>query len=129
MHASGSFDVTLAPQPLTAEAEAAGLGRRSLDKRYHGDLAGQGVGEMLSLGTAVPGSAGYVAIERFTGTLHGRGGSFALIHFGLMERGTPSLRVAVVPDSGTGELAGLRGELTIRIEQGQHHYGFEYSLG
>jgi hypothetical protein len=83
---------------------------------------------MLSAGTGVPGSAGYVAIERVSGALHGRQSSFVLMHYGLMERGTPSLRVAVVPDSGTGELTGISGELTIRIEQGRHEYAFEYEL-
>jgi hypothetical protein len=83
---------------------------------------------MLSAGTAVPGSAGYVAIERVSGALHGRQGSFVLMHYGLMERGTPSLRVSVVPDSGTGELAGIRGELAIHIEQGRHQYTFDYEL-
>ena len=128
MHASGTFDVNLAPQPAASGIEAANLGRMTIDKRFHGDLTATSLGEMLSAGTEIAGSAGYVAIERVTGTLHGRTGSFALMHFGLMDRGTPSLRVTVVPDSGTGDLAGIRGELTIRIEQGQHGYAFEYSL-
>lgn len=128
MHASGTFDVKLAPQPAAPGIAAANLGRMTIDKRFQGDLTGTSLGEMLSAGTADAGSAGYVAIERVTGTLHGRAGSFALMHFGLMERGTPSLRVTVVPDSGTGELAGIRGELAILIEQGRHAYAFEYSL-
>jgi len=128
MHASGTFDVKLAPQPPAPGTEPAGLGRLSIDKRFHGDLEATSLGEMLSAGTEVPGSAGYVAIERVTGTLHGREGSFVLMHYGLMERGTPGLRVSVVPDSGTGALAGIRGELTILIEQGRHEYGFEYEL-
>lgn len=128
MHASGTFDVKLAPQPAAPGIEAAQLGRMTIDKRFHGDLAGTSLGEMLSAGTPQGGSAGYVAIERVTGTLHGRTGSFVLMHFGLMDRGTPSLRVTVVPDSGTGELAGLKGELAIRIEQGRHQYTFDYTL-
>lgn len=129
MHASGTFDVKLAPQPATPGIEAASLGRMTIDKRFQGDLSGSSLGEMLSAGSPEAGSAGYVAIERVTGTLHGRAGSFALMHFGLMHRGTPSMRVTVVPDSGTGELAGIRGELTIRIKQGQHEYAFEYEVG
>lgn len=128
MHASGTFDVKLAPQPAAPGIEAANLGRMTIDKRFHGDLDATSLGEMLSAGTPEGGSAGYVAIERVTGTLQGRAGSFVLMHFGLMDRGAPSLRVTVVPDSGTDELTGLRGELTIRIEQGQHEYGFEYTL-
>ena len=128
MHASGTFDVKLAPQPAAPGTEAAQLGRLAIDKRFHGDLEASSLGEMLSAGTEVPGSAGYVAIERVSGSLHGRQGSFVLMHFGLMERGTPSLRVSVVPDSGTGELAGIRGEFQIRIEQGRHEYTFEYEL-
>ena len=129
MHASGTFDVKLAPQPAAPGIEAAHLGRMTIDKRFQGDLTGTSLGEMLSAGTPEAGSAGYVAIERVTGTLHGRAGSFVLMHTGTMDRGAPSLRVSVVPDSGTGELAGIRGELTIRIEQGQHEYTFEYELG
>ena len=128
MHASGTFDVKLAPQSPAPGVEPAALGRMSIDKRFHGDLEATSLGEMLSAGTGIPGSAGYVAIERVTGMLGGREGSFVLMHYGLMERGTPSLRVSVVPDSGTGGLEGIRGELTIRIEQGRHEYGFEYEL-
>lgn len=128
MQAHGTFDVKLAPQPAAPSTEAARLGRMTIDKQFHGDLEGTSLGEMLSAGTEVPGSAGYVAIERVSGTLHGRQGSFVLMHFGLMERGAPSLRVTVVPDSGTDGLAGIRGELVIRIEQGRHEYTFDYSL-
>lgn len=128
MQAQGTFDVKLAPQPAAPGIEAARLGRMTIDKQFHGDLHGSSLGEMLSAGTEVPGSAGYVAIERVSGTLHGRQGSFVLMHFGSMERGVPSLRVTVVPDSGAGGLAGIRGELVIRIEQGRHQYTFDYSL-
>lgn len=128
MHARGTFDVNLSPQPAAPGTEAAQLGRLAIDKRFHGDLEATSLGEMLSAGTGVAGSAGYVAIERVSGSLHGRQGSFVLMHYGLMERGAPSLRVSVVPDSGTGELAGIKGELTIQIEQGRHDYGFEYEL-
>jgi hypothetical protein len=128
MHASGNFDVTLSPQPSAPGTEAARLGRLGIDKRFQGDLEASSLGEMLSAGTDVPGSAGYVAIERVTGSLHGRQGSFVLMHVGVMDRGTPSLSVSVVPDSGTAELVGIRGTLSIRIEQGRHEYGFEYEL-
>src|SRR5690349_20968007 len=128
MHASGIFDVKLAPQPAAPGTETAQLGRLSIDKRFQGDLEATSLGEMLSAGTGVPGSAGYVAIERVSGSLHGRQGSFVLMHYGLMERGAPSLRVSVVPDSGTGELVGIKGELAIRVEQGRHEYVLEYEL-
>jgi len=129
VHASGTFEVKLAPQkPDNKEAESANLGRMSIYKQYHGDLVATSVGEMLSAMTDVKGSAGYVAIERVKGTLHGRGGSFVLQHSGTMTRGEPQLSVTVVPDSGTGELAGLAGTLTIRIADKQHFYEFDYTL-
>jgi hypothetical protein len=100
----------------------------SIDKRFHGELDGTSTGTMLSAGTAVAGSAGYVAIERVTGTLCGKRGSFALQHSGTMNRGAPSLSVTVVPDSGTDELAGLRGSMQIIIEKGKHSYDFDYEI-
>lgn len=100
-HASGEFEVELSPQPLHAAAADATLGRMAIDKRFHGDLEATSQGEMLSARTGVEGSAGYVAIERVSGTLHGRRGTFVLQHSGAMERGAPRLSVTVVPDSGT----------------------------
>ena len=128
MQASGTFDVNLAAQPPAPGIEAAALGRRTIDKRFHGDLEAHSLGEMLAAGTEVPGSAGYVALERVTGTLHGRQGAFVLQHSGTMNRGVPSLSVTVVPDSGTGELAGIAGAMAIRIGGGRHDYTFDYSL-
>ena len=110
------------------QAEGATLGRMSIDKQFHGDLEATSKGEMLTAGTGVKGSAGYVAIERVTGTLHGRSGSFVLQHSGTMTRGAPQLTITVVPDSGTGELAGLAGRMTIEIADGKHSYDFEYTL-
>jgi Protein of unknown function (DUF3224) len=128
-HVSGTFEVKLAPQkPDNKEAESANIGRMSIDKQFHGDLEATSKGEMLSAMTDVKGSAGYVAIERVTGTLHGKSGSFVLQHNGIMTRGEPQLSVTVVPDSGTGELAGLAGALTIRIAEKQHFYEFDYTL-
>ena len=106
----------------------ANLGRMSLDKIFEGDLVGAGTAEMLTATTPTRGSAGYVAIERVTGTLRGRSGSFVLQHSGIMNRGVQSLSIVVIPDSGAGDLIGLEGTLTIRIEQGKHFYAFEYSL-
>jgi Protein of unknown function (DUF3224) len=126
IHAAGSFEVKLLPQPL-ADAES-GLGRMSIDKVFSGDLQGTSKGEMLSALTAVKGSAGYVAIERVTGTLQGRSGSFMLQHLGTMTRGTPALTVLVVPDSGTEGLAGIAGSLSINITAGQHFYTLDYTL-
>ena len=127
MHAAGTFDVKLAPQP-PYNTDDPMMGRRSIDKQFHGDLDATSRGEMLSVGTAVQGSAAYVAIERVTGTLAGRRGTFALAHVGLMARGTPSLSVVVVPDSGTDELTGLAGTMTIVVEPGKHSYELEYTL-
>jgi hypothetical protein len=100
----------------------------AIDKQYHGELEGQGVGEMLSAMTTTEGSAGYVAVERVTGTLHGRRGSFVVQHSGTMARGAQSLSISVVPDSGTGELAGIAGTMRIRIEERKHFYEFDYIL-
>ena len=125
-HASGAFDVKVTPQ--AAEDGDAGLGRMSIDKQFHGDLEGTSKGQMLSAMGSVKGSAGYVAIERVTGTLKGRTGSFVLQHSGTMTRGAPQLSVTVVPDSGTGQLEGLAGAMTIKINDGKHSYEFEYTL-
>ena len=127
MHAKGTFEVKLTPQGGDS-VEGANLGRLALDKRFHGDLDGTSKGEMLTAMTTVKDSAGYVALERVTGTLQGRTGTFILQHSGTMTRGTPHLVVTVVPDSGTGQLTGLAGTMTITIEGGKHFYGIEYTL-
>jgi hypothetical protein len=126
--ATGPFEVKLAPLEPTWPDEAAILGRMSIDKQYTGDLMATGQGEMLSAGTGVEGSAGYVAIEKVAGTLHGRDGAFTLQHSGTMNRGAPSLSITVVPDSGTGALTGIAGTMQIIIEKKQHSYIFDYSL-
>ena len=126
-HATGTFEVNLAPL-ADDHATAAGLGRMSIDKQFHGDLEASSQGQMMSAMTGVKGSAGYVALERVTGTLAGRKGSFVLQHSGTMDRGTPTLSVSIVPDSGTDELTGLTGTLTIIIADGKHSYDFEYSI-
>lgn len=128
IHASGRFDVQLTPLPLHNTAAAAQLARLAIDKQFHGDLAATGKGEMLSAGTLVSDSAGYVAIEQVTGTLHGRSGSFVFQHNGTMKRGAAQLSLTVVPDSGTGELVGLAGTMAIEILDGVHFYAFDYSL-
>lgn len=124
--ASGTFDVKLTQQPATSDW---GLGRLTIDKQFHGDLLATSAGEMLSAMTGVAGSAAYVALERVSGTLHGRRGAFTLQHTGVMKRGEGHLTVNVVPDSGEGELVGLTGQMTIRIEADAHNYDFEYDLG
>lgn len=128
--ACGPFDVKIAPQkPDNAQAEGAGIARMSIDKQFHGDLEATSQGEMLAIRTETTNSAGYVAIERVTGLLHGRKGSFVLQHSSTMNRGAPSQRVSVVPDSGSGELAGLVGTMTIVVaEGGAHSYLFDYTL-
>jgi hypothetical protein len=126
-HAAGTFEVKLTPQPAEKEGDAT-LGRMTIDKQFHGDLEGTSKGQMLTAGTEVKDSTGYVAIERVTGTLRGRKGSFVLQHSGTMTRGTPQLSVTVVPDSGTGELTGISGKLDIQIAAGKHSYTFDYSL-
>lgn len=126
--AIGLFEVKLSPAPLADAGADASLGRMLIDKTFSGDLVGTGKGEMLMAGTAVKGSAGYVAIERVSGRLGGRDGSFVLQHTGTMNRGVPQLSVTVVPDSGTGQLAGLTGTLAIVMADGKHRYEFDYQL-
>ena len=131
MHAKGPFDVKLNPQPLAVEDEGEGAarGRLAIDKQFPGDLEAASKGEMLSAMTGTQGSAGYVAIEKVVGTLGGRKGTFVLQHNATMTRGTPYLNIVVVPDSGTGELAGLSGTMKIVIaEGGKHFYEFDYEL-
>lgn len=126
--ASGTFEVKLNPQPLHDAATDLPLNRLSIDKKFQGDLEGVSTGEMLSAMTAVEGSAGYVAMELVFGALHGKTGSFVLQHLGTVNRGVPQLQVSVVPDSGTGDLAGLSGTMSIEITDGKHLYNLDYTL-
>jgi Protein of unknown function (DUF3224) len=128
IHATGTFEVKMDPQPPEDKAGGAAIGRLLLDKHFHGDLEATSKGTMLAAGTAVKGSAGYVAIELVTGTLDGHTGTFVLQHTGTMTRGAPQLTITVVPDSGTGQLIGLTGKMTINIADGKHSYDFEYTL-
>ncbi len=126
---TGAFEVRLAPEPASAAAEVAGLGRMSLDKTFHGPLQATSRGEMIAFRSTTPGSAGYVAMETVVGSLDGRSGSFVLQHSSTLTRGAPSQSITVVPDSGTGALAGLAGRMTIEIAPGgAHSYRFEYTL-
>ena len=126
--ATGTFEVKMQPQGDGNIAEGSSLGRMSLDKQFSGDLQAVGAGEMLTARSDVPTSAAYVAIERVTGTLHGRVGSFVLVHRGVMRQEAQDLHISVVPDTGKGELQGLSGNLSIRIEGGHHHYEFTYGI-
>jgi hypothetical protein len=126
--ATGTFEVKLAPVPLANPDAGALLARMTIDKQFAGDLFAHSKGEMLSAGTPEKGSAGYVAIERVTGKLQGRNGSFVLQHSATMNRGVPELSITVVPDSGEADLAGLSGKMSIQIEAGKHFYTFEYTV-
>ena len=126
--ASGTFTVSMDPLAFEHAEEEYRLGRMSIDKQISGDLTATTMGQMLSAMTGVEGSAGYVAIERVSGELNGKRGTFVLQHSGTMNRGVPSLVVTVVPDSGTDELVGLEGEFQINIEAGKHSYEFTYRL-
>ena len=126
-HAPGTFDVKLIPQQDESVGDKA-IGRMSIDKQYHGDLEATGLGQMLAGMGAVADSGAYVAIERVRGTLHGRTGTFAVHHRGIMTRGAQDLVVTVIPDSGTEELTGITGTMTIDIKDGTHFYGFDYTL-
>jgi len=127
-HATGTFEVKTTPLPPDEATTGTAIGRYFLDKHFHGDLDASSKGEMLGAGDLAKGIAGYVAIEQVRGTLHGRDGSFVLQHNGTMTRGTAEMSVKVVPDSGTGQLAGLSGRMTIVVAGGNHSYEFEYTL-
>lgn len=127
--ARGEFTVSITPQSSDELTGASTLARLAIDKQFTGDLIGISKGEMLSAGTPVKGSAGYVAIERVIGALQGRTGTFVLQHSGTMTRGSPELVVSVVPDSGSGDLTGLSGTMRIIIEGKRHSYEFDYTIG
>ncbi|WP_433498375.1 DUF3224 domain-containing protein [Sphaerimonospora sp. CA-214678] len=128
VRATGTFDVKWDEQPPYDERDGAKLARATITKDFSGDIEGSSVAELVKAVADVPGSAGYVAIERLIGSVHGRSGGFVLMHTGLMDRGEASLTVTVVPDSGTGELTGIRGELVIDVVDGRHSYTFDYTL-
>ncbi len=128
MHAEGTFDVKNSPLPEDEALTGTAIGRYGLDKQFHGDLEASSKGEMLGAGNPATGTAGYVAIEQVTGVLNGRAGSFALQHSGTMVDNKFELTVKVVPGSGTGDLTGISGTMTIKIVSGKHSYQFDYTL-
>jgi hypothetical protein len=126
--ASGLFDVKVTPRPADDKADGPAFGRLAIDKQFHGDLEGTSKGEMLAFGNGASGSGAYVALERVSGALLGRKGTFVLQHNGTMQGGSAHMTVTVVPDSGTDELVGLAGNMTIRIAEGKHSFDFDYTL-
>ena len=128
-HASGTFEVKVKPLPADEKVDGLTVGRLALDKQFSGDLEGTSKGEMMTAEAGAEGSGGYVAIEKVSGTLRGREGAFVLLHHGTMKRGGDfKMMIVVVPDSGTGQLEGLTGALTIVIKDGRHLYEFDYTL-
>jgi hypothetical protein len=128
MTARGTFEVKMTPQPPDDSA-GGGFDRLFGDKQFHGELEAIGKGHMLATRTKVEGSGAYVALELVTGKLNGKRGTFVLQHKGTMRKGVYNMNVTVVPDSGTDELAGIAGTMTIIIEGGKHSYSFDYTLG
>ena len=126
--ATGTFEVKIVPLDPAFKSEDNSIGRFSLDKQFHGALEATSKGEMLSGMGTIKGSGGYVAIERVTGTLDGRSGTFILQHNGTMQAGVFHLNVIVIPDSATNQLSGLQGSMDIIIKDGKHSYDFTYSL-
>lgn len=124
-HARGTFTVRVLP--MTAVA-AEGIGHYSLEKEIHGDLEAASTGEMFGAGDPKQGEAGYVAFEVVVGTLHGKKGSFVLLHQSTMDKSSMKMNIIASPGSGTGDLEGIAGTFTIKIEDGQHFYDFEYAL-
>jgi len=128
LHAKGSFEVQLAPVPGDDVSGGVTLGRFTGDKQFHGDFEGTSRVQMLTAVTSVKDSKGYVAMERLTGSLAGRTGSLVLQHSATMNRGTPQISVTIVPDSGSGQLTGIYGSMTIEIADGKHFYDLAYTL-
>lgn len=124
----GEFDVNRTVEPVCEMGEGITAGHFRFDKRFHGELAASSVVHMLAVGTDVPGSAAYVAIERLSGTLQGRAGSFFLQHNGVMNRGAASLSLTIVPDSGKGQLEGISGHMAIDITDGKHFYTLDFAM-
>ena len=127
--ARGAFDVNIEAEPPFLEQDGLKLNHNVVRKEFSGDLVGDSEAQMITAFTDTPGSAGYVAIEHFTGSVSGMPGSFVLQHSGVMNRGDARLTVTIVPDSGTGELAGISGTLEIDNDQGGHSYFLDYELG
>lgn len=127
-HATGSFDVKMSPQTVTGQTADPDMGQMAMRKTWEGDLDGTSTGTMIGAGAPAKGSAGYVAMEKFTGTLAGRKGSFVIQQFGTMSNNNLQMTVAVVPATGTDQLEGLSGTMTIRTNNGQHYYDLDYSL-
>ncbi len=126
--ARGPMDVNIEPEPPFLEQDGLKLNRSVVRKEFSGDMVGGSEAQMIAAFTGTPGSAGYVAIEHFTGSVGGKSGSFVLQHSGVMDRGDARLAVTIVPDSGTGELAGISGTLQIDNDEGKHSYVLDYEL-
>jgi hypothetical protein len=123
---SGSLEVITEAEPPFLDQDGLKINRNVVRKKFLGTMSGTSEAQMIAALTPTPGSAGYVAIEHFTGSVAGKSGSFVLQHFGLMEAGEADLKVVIVPGSGTGELAGVSGTLTIDNEDGNHSYILDY---
>lgn len=128
MNAKGTFELTMTAEPPYSVIEGVSLGRVAFEKQFAGPLEATSHVEMIGARTPVDGSAGYVAVERVTGSLEGKSGTFVLMHTGVMTRGARALVVSVVPDSATGELKGLSGTMDIQIVDGKHTYDFAYTF-
>ena len=126
--AAGSFTVSMRPAAPPERAGRTTLGRMILEKEYDGALAASGKGEMLTAVTDTPGSASYVAIEQVSGVLLERAGSFVIHHAGTMSGGVKRLSIAIVADSGTGQLAGIAGTMTLETADGDHRYELLFTL-
>ena len=124
-HAKGPFDVTITPQASAADAPVA---RMLLYKEFRGDLEAIAHGEMMAAGEPLTGAGVYVAIDRVTGTLHGRSGSFLMAHRGVRNADGQELSIVIVPGSGTGQLTGITGTVGIEIAGKEHFYSVEYEL-
>jgi hypothetical protein len=126
MIARGRFDVKVTPIPM---ADGDRFARYLLDKQIFGDLEAESAGEMMGAGTDVKGSAGAVAFEKVTGTLHGKRGTFVLQHKSTMRANADyRMDITVVPDSGTDELTGIAGTFQILLDGKDHTYQFDYTL-
>ena len=127
-HRPWTLDVNIEAEPPFLEQDGLKLNRNVVRKEFSGDVAGTSEAQMIAVMTDTPGSAGYVAVEHFTGSVAGKSGSFVLQHSGVMNKGDAQLTVTIVPDSGTGGLAGISGTLEIDNDEGQHSYVLYYEF-
>ena len=126
---SGPFEVKAFPLDLDETSKSVGIARMRFEKQFSGSLNARSTVAFTGMLNKETGSGAYVALEVVDGSIDGRHGKFHFQHSCTMNRGQQEQSIKVVPDSGTGDLVGITGEMKIEIKEGgSHFYTFEYSL-